>query len=152
MVDFLESLGETAIYNHRPIHICLASCHYPHIGIKNCIELIVENQEGHRKDIEDYVYNKLKAPNTEIMDQIRAELLRKASGLFLWAVLVVNILNRACDHGRIRGLLHKKLDEIPEKLGDLFADILRGNNTKDDTILCLEWILFFKRSLKLEEL
>lgn len=151
MVEFFQSLGETAVSQERSLSICFASRHYPHISISHCVELIVENQEGHENDIERYVKNNFKAQKGKPMDKVRAEILRKASGVFLWVVLVVNILKKECDAGMTHRI-SKKLDEIPAELDELFADILsRGNSPGIETTLCMQWLLFSKRPLKSEE-
>jgi ankyrin repeat protein len=152
LVDFLEGLGETAVSSGTSLNICLSSRHYPHIRIQKGIQLTVEGQGGHDKDIATYVESKFKVPHSEQMDDIRAEILNRASGVFLWVVLVVQILNKAYDHGQIHAL-RRLLSEIPDELDDLFADILtRDAETRDQSILCLQWLLFSQRPLKPEEL
>jgi ankyrin repeat protein len=152
LVDFLEGLGETAVSSGTSLNICLSSRHYPHIRIQKGIQLTVEGQGGHDKDIATYVESKFKVPHSKQMDDIRAEILNRASGVFLWVVLVVQILNKAYDHGQIHAL-RRLLSEIPDELDDLFADILmRDAETRDQSILCLQWLLFSQRPLKPEEL
>jgi len=48
------------------------------------IQLTVEGQGGHDKDIATYVESKFKVPHSKQMDDIRAEILSQASGVFLW--------------------------------------------------------------------
>jgi hypothetical protein len=68
---------------------------------------------------------------------VRTEILEKASGIFLWVVLVVQILNKEYDGGRIHAL-RKRLWEIPTKLNELFKDILtRDNQNMEDLFLCI---------------
>ena len=86
------------------------------------------------------------------MEDIRAEILNRASGVFLWVVLVVRMLNTAYDHGRIHAL-RRRLSEMPDELDDLFTDILmRDAESRNESILCLQWLLFAQRPLKREEL
>jgi ankyrin repeat protein len=152
MVEFLERLGENAVSFGTPLNICLSSRHYPHISIRKGIELIMEGQNGHKEDIAKYVRSKFKAPNGKQTDDIKEEILNRAKGVFLWVVLVVPMLNKAYDHGQIH-MLRRKLNEIPDELDKLFADILlRDAETRDESILCLQWLLFARRPLKREEL
>jgi hypothetical protein len=51
------------------------------------------------------------------------KLRERASDIFLWVLLVVQILNKEYDHGRIYAL-RKKLNEIPDGLDKLFDEIL----------------------------
>lgn len=86
------------------------------------------------------------------MQTIRDNICLRASGVFLWVVLVVRTLNDAFDRGRISGL-QKRLDEIPDGLDDLFTDILtRDSDDKDALMFGLQLLLFSRRTLKREEL
>src|SRR5205814_1409874 len=108
--------------------------------------------EGHNQDIANYLHSELKAGSSKQVEQVRTEILEKASGIFLWVVLVVQILNKEYDRGRIHAL-RKRLQEIPTKLNELFKDILtRDGQNMEDLLLCIQWILYAKRPLKREEL
>jgi ankyrin repeat protein len=152
LVEFLEGLGDTAVTSGTSLNICLSSRHYPHIRIQKGIQLTVEGQGGHDKDIATYVESKFKGAHSKQMDDIKAEILSRASGVFLWVVLVVQMLNKEYDHGQIHAL-RRRLSEIPDELDNLFADILmRDAERRDESILCLQWLLFAQRPLKREEL
>ncbi|USW50761.1 Putative P-loop containing nucleoside triphosphate hydrolase [Septoria linicola] len=55
LVSFLEELGEKAVEQEASLHICLSSRHYPHITFEKGVQLVLERQEGHQQDMEDYV-------------------------------------------------------------------------------------------------
>ncbi|RYP54743.1 hypothetical protein DL768_000567 [Monosporascus sp. mg162] len=87
----------------------------------------------------------------KFIEDIRTEILRKAAGVFMWVVLVVDILNREFLRGR-NFAVRKRLQEIPAKLSELFKDILtRDNENMADLLLCIQWILYAKHPLKREE-
>ncbi|EHA18786.1 hypothetical protein ASPNIDRAFT_119175, partial [Aspergillus niger ATCC 1015] len=152
MIDFIQSLGEHAISSRVQLHVCFSSRHYPHITIEKGLELILEDQEGHADDIARYLHSELKIGRSKQAEEIRREIHEKASGIFLWMVLVVQILNREYQRGRLHAL-RKRLREIPAKLGDLFKDILtRDTVNMEDLLLSIQWILFARRPLKREEL
>jgi ankyrin repeat protein len=152
MVEFLEDLGNTAVSSKLSLNICLSSRHYPHISIRHGLQLTVERQDGHKNDIAKYVESKFKAPCSRQTGEIKAEILTRASGVFLWVVLVVQMLNKAYDHGQIHAL-RSRLREIPSELDDLFADILlRDDETREESVLCLQWLLFAQRPLQQKEL
>jgi hypothetical protein len=44
VVSFLELLSINAVSAEIPLNICLSSCHYPNIGMKKTLELIVEER------------------------------------------------------------------------------------------------------------
>ncbi|KAI9862819.1 MAG: hypothetical protein M1824_000949 [Vezdaea acicularis] len=153
MIEFLEQLANDALSRGVYLNICLSSRHYPHIRIKKGIQLVIEGQRGHDGDIAKYVNSKLEAEGQgPEIDDIKAEILRKASGVFLWVVLVVQMLNKAFDHGQVHAV-QTQLLAIPDKLDDLFTDIwIRDAENKDDSILLLQWLLFARRSLTPKEL
>ena len=151
LVAFLEHLGRLATSSRIHFYVCLSSRHYPHISIENGVEMILEDQEDHIHDITKYLNGTLRAGRGKQSEQIKEELLQRSSGVFLWVVLVVQILNKEYDHGRIHGL-RKRLREIPDGLEKLFEDILtRDGENMEELILCLQWILYAKRPLRQEE-
>ncbi|KAL5114259.1 hypothetical protein ACEQ8H_007868 [Pleosporales sp. CAS-2024a] len=152
MIQFLERIGDVAVTSNNNFQVCLSSRHYPHITISNGIELVLEGQEGHAQDIANYIATELKIGNGKTAQEVRAELQEKASGIFMWVILVVAILNKEFDSGQIP-TLRKKLQEIPSDLYELFRDIItRDSNDKDKLVLCIQWVLFSKQPLSPEEL
>ncbi|KAH8705408.1 ankyrin repeat-containing domain protein [Talaromyces proteolyticus] len=152
MVMFLEELGQTAVYNKTQLMVCLSSRHYPHISIRKSVPLVVEGQTGHDDDIATYVRNHLNEDESPQMEELRERLCHKASGVFLWVVLVVPILKKLYDHGRL-ALMGNLLDKIPSELDDLFAQILaRDNEDRAESILLFQWTLFAERPLSPTEL
>lgn len=87
------------------------------------------------------------------LQNIREELVGCASGIFIWVILVVQMLNKKCDRGcRIQGL-DKMASDITKDLGQLFKGILaQGDDDKENTRLCLQWLFFSTRPLRREEL
>ncbi|ORY63313.1 uncharacterized protein BCR38DRAFT_524899, partial [Pseudomassariella vexata] len=151
MVVYFEYLGNVAVEQHRRLYICFSSRPYPNIKIQNGRQFTLEDQTGHGEDLAKYVRSHLQAGQGNFIDQVRAEILQKANGVFIWVVLVVEILNREFRAGRIFAV-RKRLHEIPAKMSDLFKDILRRDNTNMmDLLLCIQWILFAKRPLRREE-
>src|SRR5262249_55733518 len=103
-------------------------------------------------DIANYVNSELTIGRSKLAEEVRAELRTKAKGIFMWVVLVVDILNKECDRGNIHAF-RKRLQEFPQGLDDLFRDILtRDARDRDKLILCIQWVLFAKSSLRPEEL
>ena len=152
MVTFFQQLGEQAASTGIQLQVCFASRHYPHITITKGLSLVLEGQEGHNQDMASYIDSNLKIGHSQVAKQIKLELQEKARGVFMWVVLVVDILNKEHDGGRIHAL-RQRLRDIPDDLHELFRDILtRDCNHKNELLICIQWLLFARRPLKPEEL
>ncbi|KAF2230381.1 purine and uridine phosphorylase [Viridothelium virens] len=152
MVEFFERLAQVSVMSGTQLHVCFSSRHYPYITIEKGVELTLEGQEGHLQDIINYVQSELRAGQSKVVRQIKDEIPQRACGIFLWAVLVVKMLQKEFDRGKVYAL-QKRFNQIPTELFELFNDILtRDGEQVDDLILCLQWILLTKRPLKREEL
>ncbi|OCK73384.1 hypothetical protein K432DRAFT_340366, partial [Lepidopterella palustris CBS 459.81] len=152
MISFFEHIGELAVSANIRFQVCFSSRHYPHITIRKGLGLVLEGQEGHDQDIANYLDSELKIGHTKIAEQIRIELQEKASGIFMWVILVVGILNKEYDGGRMHAL-RRRLREIPGDLHELFRDILtRDSNNRDELVLCVQWVLFSRQPLNPEQL
>lgn len=151
MVQYFEVLGQQAAEEKIELRICFSSRHYPYISIRHGLRLTLEDQKGHGEDVERYIQGNLRADPGPLVTEVQAQILQKAAGVFMWVVLVVDILNKEFSRGRMFAV-QKRLAEIPERLSDLFKDILkRDNENMEDLLLCLQWILYAKRPLIREE-
>ncbi|RWA14940.1 hypothetical protein EKO27_g228 [Xylaria grammica] len=150
MVSFFEEIGENAVLNQRRIRVCFSSRHYPHITISRGLELVLEDEDDHSQDIRDYISSQLKIDHNR--REIEEEIFNRSWRIFLWAALVVEILNKENDRGGDASV-RQRLRQIPQGLHDLFQDILtRDTENIPEMILCIQWILFAKRPLRREEL
>lgn len=153
MVSFFEELCALSRQAHCRLQVCLSSRHYPHIEATKGVTIILEHESGHVDDIKSHIEVTLRlsvAPRAEV---IRSELLKRSSGIFLWVVLIVRILNASEYPGRPIEDTLKQLVEILSELAELFEMILsRDNKNVEMTQICLEWILFARRPLSPLEL
>lgn len=152
MVRFFEDVGELSIQKGVRFSVCFSSRHYPRVTVSKGLELVLDDQGGHERDIANYIKAELKIGQGDMAKRMRIDLQKKASGIFMWVVLVIGILNKEFDRGRVHGL-EEKLREIPNDLDDLFHDILtRDSDHTDDLVLCIQWVLFATHPLSLDEL
>ncbi|KAI4595996.1 hypothetical protein KJ359_006288 [Pestalotiopsis sp. 9143b] len=143
MVSFFETLA----HNHRSLQICFASRHYPHINIRTGLSIILEEREGHREDITTYLSSALTIGHSKRAEKIRSTLQEKARGVFMWVILVVEILNKDYDAGDVLEL-EERIKQLPEDLHALFRDILtRDTKNRQALLLCIQWILYAKDPL-----
>ena len=151
MITYFEGIGESAINREVKPYVCFSTRHYPYIHVENGRKLTLEDQTGHEEDLERYIKSHLKVGTKKQIDEVRSEILQKAAGVFLWVVLVVSILNDEFKGGRLFAV-KRRLKEIPPRLSDLFKDILtRDSKNMGDLLLSIQWILFAKRPLRIQE-
>lgn len=153
MVYFFQDLGRLALSTGVHFHVCFASRHYPHITVGTGIHLTLEGQQGHSQDISNYIETNLHIGNSQAANILRSNLLDKASGVFMWVVLVVKMLNEDHDSGLSSARLRRKLQDIPGDLHDLFHNLLiRDNKMTEEMQLCFQWVLFARQPLSAKEL
>ncbi|KAK3900758.1 hypothetical protein C8A05DRAFT_35585, partial [Staphylotrichum tortipilum] len=152
MVSFFEDLCDVAQESEVRLNICFSSRHYPHINVREGTELTLEDELGHKEDLQHYIATKLRLSNTKAAKALQAEILERSSLIFLWVVLVIDILNSEYP-GKPIDKMRQHLKKIPTELAELFEMILTrdGDNPKLLQI-CLQWILFATRPLKPQEL
>lgn len=119
-----------------------------------CERIIVE--ESNYMDIAFYVERKLHVGKLLTEDQFRSlkeGITKKADGIFLWVVLVKDLIQSYLKHGHDFNYLQGKLDAIPKRLEELYRDILLRipDETKPETIHVLQWVLFSARRLTIAE-
>lgn len=151
MVQFFEELGQAAHEHGVKLHICFASRHYPTIDTSYGLKLKIEDEQGHKDDLMRYISSRLGTGKGKRVEDFRARVRQKANGVFMWVVLVVDILNNEFGRGYLPAV-EERLNDIPAGLSDLFRDIfLRDANNMADFSLCLQWLLFARRPLRKEE-
>jgi hypothetical protein len=152
MLEFFEDISEQALPSGTKLYTCFASRYYPNITVKKGLIVRFEDNKDHQHDISRYLDTSLNIGHSALAEEIRRELQRKASGIFMWVVLVVKILNREYDAGR-PNRLRERLQEIPNDLHELFhAMLTRDGNNTNELLCCIQWILFSERSLSPREL
>ncbi|KAH8807606.1 heterokaryon incompatibility protein-domain-containing protein, partial [Xylogone sp. PMI_703] len=154
MICFFEELCNCAKEKEVRLKICFSSRHYPTVVIQRGIEVTLEDETGHIEDIKQYIESKSRLGKSKQAESLRSEILEKSSNIFLWVVLVLDILNSEYAHNTISlKKMRECLKEIPAKLTDLFEMILvqHGDNL-EQLHVCLKLILFAARPLKPQEL
>lgn len=154
MIQVVQDLTDPEVTSCRDFRICFSSRHYPQISLHTYQELILDDQEGHDDDIASYVQNQLRGLriSPDLKSEMGSDITQRASGIFLWVVLVLRILTKDCD----RGHAHKikdRLRQIPDGLENLFKDIIQRGKQEDTYLVpTLQWIMFAERPLTCVEL
>ncbi|KAL2140032.1 hypothetical protein VTI28DRAFT_4340 [Corynascus sepedonium] len=150
MVQFFEELAENSTEEGIQFRICFSSRPYPYIDIQRGILLTLEKESGHEADLKQYVKSRLRITHLPLFEELQCQILDKASGIFMWVVLVVEILNNESSHGALA--LRRKLSETPAELSKLFKSMLARDKHRTESLqLCILWILLAKRPLSPSE-
>ncbi|KLO92474.1 Uncharacterized protein LW93_12048 [Fusarium fujikuroi] len=150
LVEYFEDLASQCTEDNIDLGVCFSSRHYPYIDIKYGIRVILEEQTGHASDLENYIKSNLRVKDRPLLAELQEKILEKAAGVFLWVVLVVDIMNKENCRGRLA--VRRRLEQVPSGLSDLFTDLLkRDNGNMEELQLSLFWILLSERPLKPDE-
>ncbi|KAI1619596.1 hypothetical protein EDD37DRAFT_200318 [Exophiala viscosa] len=132
VVDFFRELSSSAFAHGSNLNVCFSSRHYPNISVPDCPEVIVEQRN--KDDIERYVQTTLRRTHASYqtsLQEIAVTVIQKASGVFLWVVIVLQMLREDADRGSPWEMMQRRLDDIPTKMADLFAELFKNLNMKD---------------------
>lgn len=117
-------------------------------------------EDFNQGDIAHYVQKRILTGNTLNQDQLfslRQSIMDKAAGVFIWVVLVVDILQKHINNGRDFNFLYAALDDTPKQLRELYRNILLepieplSPFEVRSLIRTMQWILFSARPLSLSE-
>jgi hypothetical protein len=150
MVEYLEELTETAHEQGLYLSVCLASRHYPNISVRCLEKLNLDDHTGHFRDIETYVREKIANRNTTIPEDVVAEIKARATGVFLWVVLVAAEIKKYADYGN-HHQLRSLLDSIPDGVEKLLDKIVRKAGLDRRVVTGLQWASFALRLLTPKE-
>ncbi|SPQ25799.1 771a2d65-5aab-4476-b9b5-ec5e31617f89 [Thermothielavioides terrestris] len=79
---------------------------------------------------------------------------RKARGVFLWAEIMVNILNAAIIEGATQEMIEYTLDEVPDDLHGLYEWMLSTLNDREraESLLLFQWVMLAAEPMRLNDL
>ncbi|KAH7372249.1 hypothetical protein BKA66DRAFT_174834 [Pyrenochaeta sp. MPI-SDFR-AT-0127] len=123
-----------------------------------CTQIAIE--DFNHEDIALYIEKRLPISNLLGQQQqifLQQSIKEKASGIFLWVVLVVNLIRRYVSEGRDYKFLAAVVHSTPKELTKLYRDIISRsldlNNPIETRTMAhvLQWTLFSARPLSLGE-
>lgn len=122
--------------------------------------MTLEKEQKHNEDIKIFIESQLRFGedvDTDLLQQIRVEILEKSSGVFLWVNLVVHQLNEVQRQDGRMTSVQQRLREIPEAakkrpgpngsmpLYGLFQDIIQKDQKDIDKLIRITQIVFCSR-------
>ncbi|PON24619.1 hypothetical protein TGAM01_v206549 [Trichoderma gamsii] len=143
---FKRANDPSAGTNH--LHICFSCRHYPILDSPGLAEVCLE--EENRADICTYVQSELSSSEEQISSTIEDSIIERASGVFLWAQLVVKRIQKLTIEGAGPNHIKAAVDSLPKDLESLFKELIRGMTPA--SVRLIQWIHFATRPLSIEEL
>lgn len=132
--------------------VCLTCRHYPPLALPDgSLELCLEDENEY--DISSYVQSRLSDwSNDENLAAIREDISNRASGIFMWARLVVERVLDLRRHGANWKSIKEAVDKSPDELNYLYRDLVTTMAAKPNSSRLITWICFAMRPLTLDEL
>ncbi|KAK4124100.1 S-adenosyl-L-methionine-dependent methyltransferase [Parathielavia appendiculata] len=148
--ELLSRLGQLA--HNSDFSICLASSHHPEIlEEENVISKPMHLRNA--GDILRYVNLNLVA-EWEERDRTAMHIAQKSAGVFLWAEIVVNVLNAAIIEGATQEMIEYTLDEVPGDLHGLYEWMLSTFNNREraESLILFQWVMLAAEPMRLNDL
>jgi protein SERAC1 len=157
ILNLLRELTTLAYTSGNEVRCLVSNRYYPMITVSNCPE--IEVNRFNNQDIATYVQQKL-ALATQSSSSHAAQwsalggmIIQRASGIFLWAVLVIEMLLRDHDDGKPLRTLEKRLRTVPPALEGLFGQLFEDLNERERerAVQVFQWATFAMRHPTMEE-
>ena len=155
VVYLFDEIGRIALASGADLNICLSSRHYPTISIKDCPEVVME--AANLSDITSYVndqFNKVAGADRELLMALEVEFIKKANGVFLWAVLVTDLLLQDVDAGQPVDVLLTRLKSVPSQMENLYHELCNSLKTEERlfSVRLIQWVLLADSIIHIQDL
>jgi hypothetical protein len=147
-----ELLGRLSrMARNSDFSVCVASAYHPEIEDQNTISIPMHLRNS--DDILRYVNLNLVAEWEERNHTVMT-IGQKSSGVFLWAEIVVNILNAAIIEGATQEMIEYTLEEVPGDLHGLYEWMLSTLNEteKAESLILFQWAILAAEPMRLNDL
>jgi len=143
---FVKRIAKSARKAHlegRVLNVCWSSRHYPQITVPYCFTLRME--DGNLNDIKKFVHDGLATDlyQSDVLD-LENRIVERARGVFLWASLVLQKLNRASDEGSCKSELVAILQSLPKEVDSLLKEIILSIQSRHrlDCLRLFQWLMY----------
>lgn len=137
------------------LKVCISSRSSYHNALKNTLVITIDDHN--KGDISNYVTKVFS--ESDISTDARSTLLAdtiasKSQGVFLWAVLMTNLVLDDHEKGENWNSITTRLSEVPSKLSDLYRELLADIPATEDSIITYKfflWAILSTQRLRLRE-
>ncbi|XXH04158.1 Peptide chain release factor 1, mitochondrial [Hypoxylon texense] len=146
---WLKTLLITLSSTNIQCHICVTCRHYPILDRDCPFEICPEHENA--QDISTFVQDQLSA--SDLADsRIPALITASASGVFMWARLVVSQVLDLDKAGAGLVEIEEQIKVIPPELDELYRRLVQDMSEKPTSLKLIHWICFARRPLSVNEL
>ncbi|KAG7292905.1 hypothetical protein NEMBOFW57_002950 [Staphylotrichum longicolle] len=133
----------------KQFHICFSCRHYPIVDVdESLFEVCTEHENA--TDISTFVNGQLAAFRTRTSSTIPALITESASGVFMWARLVVKKVLDLEREGAGLKTMEAAIRSTPPDLNKLYQQLIRDMGVA--SLKLVQWICFAVRPLSIDEL
>ncbi|KAN0101984.1 Ankyrin repeat-containing domain protein [Hyaloscypha variabilis] len=140
---------------------CISCRKYPRLSTKTSLNICVDDENHH--DIVKYIkdrLSRLSGPGTAILSvherkTLAQTIVRRASGVFLWTVLIIRRITKYIEDGCPFSFINQKLWEVPEGLSEVYENIIKTvilPEYRPKTYLLMQWVCVAREPLSVTEL
>jgi protein SERAC1 len=140
---YLRELTDRALAAGNILNVCISSRRYPTITLSRCPEIDLE--KGNSGDINRYVQKRMAIHGSgQYLHDLSSHITQKASSVFLWAVLVVDMIHRVWDSGMGVAEIEKLIKQTPGQVKDVFEQLIETFSDDERAEACrlFQWTLF----------
>ncbi|KAF3065402.1 Ankyrin repeat domain-containing protein 50 [Trichoderma lentiforme] len=142
-----ERITPLSTYGNK-LRICFSCRHYPILSSTALLEVCLEREN--RGDISTYVRSELFPYGESMSITIPDLIIDRASGVFLWAELVVKIVVDLGLNGDGPAKIMAAVHSIPKDLDELYKRLI--HNMTPASLKLIKWVCFATRPLSVSEL
>lgn len=144
---YLRELTDRASASGSTLNVCISSRRYPTITIVRCPEIDLE--KGNSGDITKYIETRMQQHNSHYyLQHLKSRVTERANSVFLWAILVVDMIHRSWDSGNGVAEIETLIQETPGQVKDLFEQLTATFTADECKEACqlFQWTLFGNNS------
>ena len=161
IITYIYDVNEELQGSARQTRICFSCRHYPifslNIGFEVCMEK--ENDDDISACINQELLKHIQAPERQSradnVKVLQRQVSSSASGVFLWASLMVPLVAKEYNKGKSLKHVLETLQRAPPDLGSIYEHILKtliDAEDRKDSLHLMQWICLADRLLSLTEL
>ncbi|WYZ38338.1 hypothetical protein EsH8_III_000252 [Colletotrichum jinshuiense] len=147
LIDFLKQVLSGLSSADLQLSVCFSCRHYPIIELEGGSTILLDAENN--GDIDLYVRGRL---SSDQHSEIQGILSQRAQGVFMWAHIVVDRVLQMKRRGEPPGRIMREIERVPQKLDDLYHDLLQNVEDRAGAIRLVQWICFSTRPLTTDEL